>query len=267
MITLFSTLEKTSYAAEVIAMAMASVVSYLEGHPDDSTRRDRCRFAVGTIEDGQTALFDSLYASLHEIWQDWNQIVRSDVWKHAILDFFKRCRKFYSSVGNFDDSIVMNGDEASKIFSDCWIGRSYFMRIQRWMDSAAYAMRLAEEDFVEPDSDLGAFAGMAKRFRPFFAGGSDEDLRDFVVNGIAIPSRPRWRGSRCEGTLMGMELGLECADMNQSFRFLNDAGKPRPLKYSSDIVSMDRKYYKISGVLDILKKAVEEAKISHKSAI
>ena len=59
---------------------------------------------------------------------------------------------------------------------------------------------------------------------------------------------------------MGQELGLECADMNHSFLFRNRQGRPRDLKYSSDALNNDRRYYKISEVLDCVKEAKDMIK-------
>lgn len=80
-------------------------------------------------------------------------------------------------------------------------------------------------------------------------------VQEVVLNRRPLSDRPIWLGDRCEGTLMGQELGLECADMNHSFLFRNRQGRPRELKYSSDALNNDRRYYKISEVLDCVKEA------------
>ena len=263
---LHSILEKTLLELKRVGNAMVDVTDFLYGSPSETTALDNCKFAVDMLEEQVVKVKDMMNSSLDYIEEKWADIMRSEPWEHEVLSFCEDCKRFYDKVVAFEESVCVNDDLGATILNDCWIARKYYILMTHWITRAEFIMNFADANFQDRQSNLGPFFGLAKMFRPFFTGVTDEELRDFVLNGIPIASRPIWRGERCEGTLMGQELGLECADMNHSFSFLNEKRMPRPLKYSSDPVSNDRRYYRISRPLDHLKKALSLTSISQKTA-
>lgn len=256
-------LEKTNIVTGAIANAMTSVIGYLDGDVGNPGLQFGCKHEADLISMLRSDAFSYLGESLNYIRLNWNSIIQSDILKNDIVLFLRRCRDFRNTISVFDDCICRNLDDADNILDDCWIGRSYLVDFEDWRSRAMFAIEFARKNFIDNKCELGAFNGIVRNFRKYFIGVSDEEFRDFILYGKPLSSRPKWLGGRVEATLMGQELGLSCSDMNRSFLFVDSSGKPRKLKYSSDTVSMDRRYYEIHTALDSVRSAIELTGISH----
>ena len=235
---------------EAIAEAMDSVTGFLEGHPSDATRLDRCRFVLGLFVGRRRETVDCLDRCLDYIEQNWAAILQSEPWEYEVVQLLKAVGRLVGSCERLDECIAIHPDEADEILEDCWIARGYWVELCRWMRRAECVISFADENFSDERVILGPFYGLARKFRRFFAGVSDGELRELLLHGRPISSRPRWMGERCEGTLFGLELGLTCAVMNQSFTFYGTNRRLRPLKYSSDPVTNSRGSYGICSAID-----------------
>lgn len=254
-------LEKTNDLTEGLVSAMTSVIDFLECTYSDDLSLG-CKYETDFIERYFPDTFRNLGECLNYIRFNWSDIIHSEMLEYDLLVFIQHCRVFHYTVSDFDDCICRNYDSAIGILQDCWIGRSYLVEMESWKNRASFAINYARKNFLCDGPLLGEFEGMAKRFRNYFVNVTDEQLMGFVMSNQPIPSRPKWIGGRVEATLMGLELGISCADMNRSFLFLDAAGRPRKLKYSSNPVSMSRQYYGIHSALDSLKAAIKTTKNS-----
>lgn len=261
-----SILNDTFEELRTVEAAIDSLTDFLNGSPSGASALDNCKFAVDLLQSRSSKCMRMLDQSLSFIEDYWKDIIQSEPLENEVYRFCNYCTDLYGKVWSLDDSICWHDELVVEVLEDCWLVRRLLVAMTHWINRAKFVIDFANENFCDRRSELGAFLGMARRFRSFFVGVSDEELRDLVIQGKPLSSRPIWRGERCEGTLMGKELGLSCADMNHSFVFLSDKKMPRPLKYSSDQVSNDRKFYKISAPLDLLKRARELTRISQESA-
>ena len=69
-------LRETIATTQSVANAMAAVVDYWEGHPDDVTRRFGCRNAVEAIQMLYGKVTDEIENSRSFIIENWDNIVR-----------------------------------------------------------------------------------------------------------------------------------------------------------------------------------------------
>ena len=261
-----SILSETFEEIRTVEAAVDSLTDFLDGSPSGASALDNGKFAVDLLEHNYSKGAEMLDMSLDYIESQWKEIIQSEAMEYEVYRFCSSCRALYEKIDRLDDSVCRNDALGAAVLDDCWLARRYLVSMMHWISRAAFVLEYADENFRDRRGELGAFYGAAKACRPFFAGVSDEDLRDLVMDGKPLAGRPVWRGTRCEGTLMGQELGLSCADMNHSFLFLNEKKMPRPLKYSSDTVNNDRMFYKIAGALDFLKRAKELTKKRPQSA-
>lgn len=251
----FSILSVTLEELRTVGNAMAAVTDYLEGRPSGPSALDNCKCVVELLESRPMKLQQLMDESLAYLQQNWVSIIQSEPWEHEVLVFCDACKVFYEKTTAFDESVCLNDDEGAEILNDWWIARKYFIGMLHWITRAESILDFAAENFKDRRGELGPFAGLAKLFRPFFTGVTDEQLRDFVLERKPIPGRPVWKGERCEGTLMGQELGIDCAEMNNSFNFQNEKHLPKQLKYGSDKPRNIRRSYRISTALDSLIRA------------
>lgn len=246
-------LDRTSRRTEVIADAMISVISCLEPTERADSMHDGCKFDVDTIEGQAATLEAEMIQSLRFIRRNWNEIIQNEMRLQEVESFMQMFCEFENTVKAFDECFCRNESEAVKVFNDWWIGRTYLACLLDWNKRAQYISDIVNKRFKPMKPEKNRFRNIARKFQRYFVGVKDADLEGFVRWGIPLPNRPKWLGHRCEATIMGMELGRSCKEMNDAFLIVDASGNPKKLNYSQDAPRMDYRYYAIHPLCLMLK--------------
>lgn len=250
-------LDIAEHSMEAIADAMVSMMSFITHESAAGIPGWRFQNDLDIIEEKYLGLQRQLNQTTRFIRMRWNSILQNDMLIDEAAEFFRQAVRFKKLASELDECIVQNEAKAFELMHGSWIAREYLVLMLEWHERNANLHNALLGLSMEMEQKQDPFYGIARKFRPYFVGVTDEQIKELVLNRRPLSDRPIWLGDRCEGTLMGQELGLEYADMNHSFLFRNRQGRPRDLKYSSDALNNDRRYYKISEVLDCVKEAKE----------
>lgn len=210
-------LRETIATTQSVANAMAAVVDYWEGHPDDVTRRFGCRNAVETIQMLYGKVTDEIENSRSFIIENWDNIVRSSVKIDEVSLFLSRLKEFFGKLRFFEDEFCRNDLKAFSTFDDAWIARKYFVMMLESREEYSSIFGAFEAVGNCRPHQARPFSGIARAFRTYFQGVSDAEIEDLIVNHKAFSSPVLWLGHRQEAVIFAECFGLSAADMNHSF--------------------------------------------------
>lgn len=212
-------LRETIATTQSVANAMAAVVDYWDGHPDDLTRKFGCRNAVETIQLLYGKVSNELEKCRSFIIENWSEIVRSSVKIDEVGIFLSRLKEFFKDLRSFENQFCRNDLKAFATFDDAWIARKYFVLMLDQNDEYGSIFGAFDSVGNVRPHQARPFSGMARAFRSYFQGVSDAEIEDLIVNHKAFVSPALWLGHRQEAVIFAECFGLSAADMNHSFTF------------------------------------------------
>lgn len=245
-------LTKLRNKTAAVADAMATVSLFLEGQADSFTTVCGCKFEVDVIKDNFTPLSKLLDEALDCIREDWNTIIPNDMLLDEVRKAIDACSSLQKNVIIFDDTAVAHSDDFEDLFGDDWLSRAYLDLISGWMDETE-----AIRSYIDRNCAVGLrlddpFRNVAYRLRHFFTGVTDDDIREFVMNGVSLAHRAKWIGDKNQAVVMGKMLRRSCKEMNESFLFAKDDGTPILLNYTQHGPRLDLDQYEIYGLIRML---------------
>lgn len=245
-------LDVTRAEMEQVAEAMSSIMAFLEAGDDDCQSAFQDKFQVDIIEDSFEDLRNHFRGSVEFVKMYWNNILENELYQRDIRECVNSCKRFRGVVEAFDESFSQNRELALTVFSNEWIARQYLQMVLKMRDNCQHITDFVDYNFKERVFDSDPFRGAARRFKAYFTGVSDDNLRSLVEDKIPLPRRAKWLGDRREATIFGKTLGLKCSLMNKSFIFSTRNGCCRDLNYSSDGTNLNFSAYDIAPILDSL---------------
>ncbi len=243
-----------------VADAMAAVSLFVKHGEDESTTLGGCRFERDIIHDSYGPLKDLYSEALDVIREDWNIIIQNDLMMEELKVFLEACNRFHTVSREFEELAEAHDAEIEDLFGEDWRPIEYLILICSW-EKEADAIYM----YCRRNCGLGIrlddpYRGIALRLRRFFTGATDEDIREFVMNGVSLAGRPRWIGDKNQAVVMGMMLGKSCKEMNDSFRFTLTDGNPVKLHYKRHGPRLDLDQYEIYGIIKSLQDVTIQGK-------
>lgn len=232
-----------------VADAMAAVSLFVGRGADENEPLGGCRFERDIIRDSYRPLKQNYFELLDNIREDWNTIVQNDLLLDELKVFLEACNRFHTVASEFEETAEAHDGEIEDLFGEDWRPIEYLILICSWEREANAIYK-----YCRRNCGLGIrlddpFRGIALRLRRFFTGISDDDIREFVMNGVSLAGRPKWIGDKNQAVVMGMMLGKSCKEMNDSFVFTRTNGTPIPLNYSQHGPRLELDQYEIFGII------------------
>ena len=243
-----------------VADAMAAVALFVGRGADDEGPLGQCRFERSVIVDSYRPLKAMLYEVLDLIREDWNTITQNELMLDELKMMLDACNRYHTMARKFHEAAVAHDCEMEDMFGMDFRPIEYLILICDWENEAR-----AIYAYMERNSLLGVrlddpFRGVAWRLRQFFNGVKDDEIREFVMNGVSLAGRPRWKGEKRQAVVMGQMLGKTCKEMNDSFQFLKKNGDPVKLAYKIHGPDMPMDQYEIYGIIKPLLDATTQKK-------
>ena len=232
-----------------VADAMAAVSLFVKHGADESTTLGGCRFERDIIHDSYGPLKDLFSEALDIIREDWNIIIQNDLMMEELKVFLEACNRFHTVSREFEEVAEAHDAEIEDLFGEDWRPIEYLILICNWEKEAG-----AIYTYARRNCGLGVrlddpFRGIALRLRRFFTGATDDDIREFVMNGVSLASRPKWMSDKIQAVVMGKLLGKSCKEMNDSFMFCKKDGTIAQLNYAQNGPKLDMDQYEIYGII------------------
>lgn len=241
-----------------VADAMAAVSLFVGRGADENVTLGGCRFERDIIRDSYGPLKEQFCELLDLIRVDWNTIILNDMMMDELKVFLESCNRFHTVSSEFEEMAEAHDLEIEDLFGEDWRPIEYLILICNWEKEAdaIYA-------YFRKNCGLGIrlddpFRGIAMRLRRFFTGVTDDDIREFVMNGVSMASRPKWIGDKNQAVVMGMMLGKSCKEMNDSFRFTLLDGSPVKLHYKRHGPRLELNQYEIYGIIKPLQNLTSQ---------
>ncbi|MGM9737913.1 MAG: hypothetical protein ACI3ZT_05815, partial [Candidatus Cryptobacteroides sp.] len=234
-----------------VANAMAAVVDYWDGHPDDVTRKFGCRNAVETIQMLYSQVSGDIRDARSFISDNWTEIVRSSIKIDEVALFLSNLKEFFCKLRSFEYEFCRNDLKAFSTFDDAWIARKYFVMMLE--SRAEYSSIFGAFESVGNSRPHQArpFSGMARAFRQYFQGVGDSDLADLIVDHKPFAKPVLWLGQRQDAVIFAESFGLSAADMNHSFTFPGKHCEHRNLGLKKDSPSRPYSEYGIWAAIQL----------------
>lgn len=249
-------IEHTMEIIDSVAMSMESVVSSIGKAAGLQLRRLSFTTEINNIEAHEKDTDELLKSSQMYIIEKWNSILQNDIWLSRIRAFFGKCMRFRTAVTRFDDLIYSCDEYESLLGEDCMIARRYLVIAENWYQSAKTMIDIAGVEEPSKTDEGRPGCCIARRFRAFFVGVSDSDLKNLVVSKVPLPRRPKWLLEKRQAVIFGKMLGLTCSEMNRSFVFTGRDGRPTQLNYGHNAPSLNFNNYSIYPLIEKLKAAL-----------
>ena len=243
-----------------VADAMAAVSLYVQRGNDEEPPIGGCRFEARMLRESLTPLRNMLYEVLDCIREDWNLIIQNDMLFEELRRLLEACDRFHENAYAFDEAALGHGPLLDDLLGDAWLPRIYLVNMIEWEKEAEYV-----RSYVRKNCPVGVrlddpFRGVAARLHKFFHGVSDNDIREFVMNGVSLAGKPKWIGDKCQAVIFGQMLGKTCKEMNDSFLFCRKSGEPLKLAYSHHKPDLEMNQYDIHGIIEPLRDATNKKK-------
>ena len=240
---------ETKRLVGVIAEAMVATGRFL-GEPDENERlnpvcKSKCDFLYNNEGKLKKLLHDSLWAVKHH----WNEISENEMLLADLKEYVSSCREYMKIVWGFDDLVHKRWWAAEQMFGTSEIGRHYLIDILKWEDEAKRILEYVDNLKSGVDRLVNVFETAADRLRSFFEHVTATALQEFVMNGVSLKGRPRWKQDKSQAVVMGKMLGKSCKEMNESFRFQTHGGKPTRLNYTSHRPVLEYNQYEIYPII------------------
>ncbi len=232
-----------------VADAMAAVSLFVGYEEDERDALGGCKYEADVIRDSYTLLKERLYEVLDCIREDWNAIRENDLLCNEVKGLLEVCSGFHKKAFEFDEATVMSPRLVEGLLGDAWLPRAYLVLMCEWEDESSAIREHIERSAAVGPQLVDVFCGSTSRLRKFFLGVTDDELRDYVMNGVSLKNRPFWKEEKRQAVVMGMMLGKTCAEMNESFRFTKNDGNLTRLKYSSHGPELEMNQYEIFSIL------------------
>ena len=241
-----------------VADAMAAVSLFVGHQEDDEEILGGCRFERDIIRDSYPTLKGMFYEVFDLIREDWNTIIGNDLLLDELKTMLEACNRFHSVASEFEEMAEAHDAEIEDLFGEDWRPIEYLILINYWEKeaSAIYSYCRRNCGLVVRLDD--PFRGIAFRLRRFFNGVTDDDIREFVMNGVSLAGRPRWIGDKNQAVIMGKMLGKSCKEMNDSFLFTRKNGTPEKLHYTQHGPRLEFDQYEIYGIIKLLQDATSK---------
>lgn len=241
-----------------VADAMAAVSLYVGRGTDGEEPVGGCQFERDVIRDSYQPLKDMLIELLDLIREQWNTIVQNDLMLDELKMMLEVLNRFHTLARQFNETAAAHDEEIEDLFGEDFRPIEYFILICKWEKEAR-----AVYEYMEKNCRLGVrlddpFRGVAFRLRHFFTGVTDEEIREFVMNGVSLAGKPRWIGDKNQAVVMGKMLGKSCKEMNDSFMFTKDDRTPILLHYTQHGPRLDLNQYEIYGIIKPLQDATSK---------
>ena len=241
-----------------VADAMAAVSLFVKREADDEETLGGCRFERDIIRDNYPTLKEMFYEVFDLIREDWNTIIGNDLLLNELKLMLEACNRFHTVAGEFEEMAEAHDGEIEDLFGEDWRPIEYLLLICYWEKEAN-----AIYTYCRRNCGLGIrlddpFRGIALRLRKFFNGVTDDDIREFVMNGVSLAGRPRWIGDKNQAVVMGKMLGKSCKEMNESFMFTRKDGTPEKLHYLQHGPRLEFDQYEIYGIIKLLQDATSK---------
>jgi len=253
-------IEKTLGIIDSVAQSMESVIQNISDAGENARGRLSFSAEISNLEELEEETEELLATSQLYTIEKWNGILQNEIWLSRIREYFRRCLKFREVAARFDDAVYSDEKFEEQLGEDNTIVRRYLVLIERWHRSAKRMIEIAGLGEDGEQSEEQQSCGIARRFRAFFVGVSDTDLKNLVVSRIPLPGRPKWLREKRQAVVFGKMLGLTCADMNRSFLFTGRDGKPTPLNYGHNAPTLSFSNYTIHPLIERLKAVLNMEK-------
>ena len=232
-----------------VADAMAAVSLFVGRGADENEPLGGCRFERDIIRDSYRPLKQSYSELLDIIREDWNIIVQNDLMLDELKVFLEACNRFHTVASEFEETAEAHDGEIEDLFGEDWRPIEYLILICSWEREADAIYK-----YCRRNCGLGIrlddpFRGIASRLRRFFTGATDDNIREFVMNGVSLASRPKWMSDKIQAVVMGKLLGKSCKEMNDSFMFCKKDGTIAQLNYAQNGPKLDMDQYEIYGII------------------
>ena len=240
---------ETKRLAGVIGDAMAAVSPFLEDEDVIENLDPVCKAKCDFLRDSESRfgklLMDSLWAVKHE----WNEIAGNEMLLEDVKAYVGCCREFQKVAWEFDELVHEHWYAAEVMFGRSDIGRLYLSAITGWeIEAKAILDYLDRQQTVDSRLD-DVFGKAAEQLWPFMGNVTASALQNFVMNGVSLKGKPKWKADKSQAVVMGRMLGKSCREMNESFRFLTQEGKPTKLNYTSHQPVLEYDQYSIYPII------------------
>lgn len=240
-----------------IGDTMAAVSRFLEDSEDNERENPVCKVKCDYLRANEEQLKKLLRDSLWAVKHQWNEIAGNPMLLEDLKAYIGSCRDFLKQTWEFDDLVQRHWFEADALFGRNDIGRRYLQDMLVWEDEAKAII-----GFIESKPRVGVrlddvFEKAALKLRPYFEDVTGAALQNFVMNGVSLAGRPRWKLDKRQAIVMGKMLGKSCKEMNDSFRFTNQDDKFIKLNYTSHGPVLEYDQYAIYPILKEMLDAVK----------
>ncbi len=240
-----------------IGDTMAAVSRFLEDSEDNERENPVCKVKCDYLRANEEQLKKLLRDSLWAVKHQWNEIAGNPMLLEDLKAYIGCCRDFLKQTWEFDDLVQRHWFEADALFGRNDIGRRYLQDMLVWEDEAKAII-----GFIESKPRVGVrlddvFDKAALKLRPYFEDVTGAALQNFVMNGVSLAGRPRWKLDKRQAIVMGKMLGKSCKEMNDSFRFINQDDKYIKLNYTSHGPVLEYDQYAIYPILKEMLDAVK----------
>lgn len=240
---------ETKRLAGVVGDTMAAVSPFLEDTVAFENLDPVCKAKCVFLRDSESRLRKLLMDSLWAVKHRWNEITGNEMLLADVRAYLGCCRDFEKVVWEFDDLVHRRWYKAEQLFGTSYVGRQFLSAILTWEKEAKAIL-----DYVDRERPVGlrlddAFKKAADRLRTFFEHVTATALQNFVMNGVSLTGRPRWKQDKSQAVVMGKMLGKSCKEMNESFRFQTLEGKPTRLNYTSHRPVLEYNQYEIYPII------------------
>lgn len=246
-------LRDTMRTTQSIATAMAAVADYWDRKHDAVTDAYGCRNYAEHIQSLFPALSDILTCTRGYLYDHWPDIARNPMLENETGKYINSLRAFFGQLRSFEDKFCGHSREAFELFQDVWIARKYFVLMLEQQKEYETLFARFDELGKERPSYSRPFRGIARAFRKYMPGVSDNDLENLIVHNWPVPGERFWGGSRQEAVIFGKFFGIPAAAMNHSFLFGTKDFGCRDINYTQDASRMKNPVYPIIELLEQFK--------------
>jgi len=231
--------------AAAVASAMTAVAQHVERNVRETSDVGRCRFEAGVIRDGYKPLKELLKDGLSVVREDWNDIIGNDMLIDEVKSMLDACSVFHGKAAEFDEYAIAHSSTIDRLLGDAWLPRAYLVMIGEWEDEAEPIIAFIGKSERKAARLDDPFRGIAAKLHQYFTGVTDDDIKEFVTNGVSLPGHPRWMQDKRQAIALGKMLGKSCKEMNDSFMFTKNNGEPVKLNYTSHGPILEVSQYEI----------------------
>ena len=243
-----------------VADAMAAVALFVGRGADDEGPLGQCSFERSVIVDSYRPLKTMLYEVLDLIREDWNTITQNELMLDELKMMLESCNRYHAMARKFHEAAVAHDCEMEDLFGEDFRAIEYLILICDWENEARAIYAYMEKNCRLDVRLEDPFRDVAWRLRHFFNGVTDDDIREFVMNGVSLAARPRWIGDKNQAVVMGRMLGKTCKEMNDSFVFMKEDRTPIQLHYTQHGPRLDLNQYEIYGIIKPLADSGKDKK-------